>query len=119
MMALKIRITCGSRKMSCTQYHKQGKPNWWARVGSGPSVKFVRMPKVCGDMRLDVRGEIDLEPGVYTLVTGVGSDIRDDDTLLVWRNDDGTLDYTYAPTGEEIALGRGIDTTVPQFDPNV
>jgi len=48
-------------RMSNTGYHQNGKPNWWARVGSGVDAKFLRLPSVRGDYQLDCI--VDVEPG--------------------------------------------------------
>ncbi len=42
-----------SNRMSNTGYHQNGKPTWWARIGSGDSVQWVSIPRVRGDERLD------------------------------------------------------------------
>jgi hypothetical protein len=48
-------------RMSNTGYHANGKPNWWARVGSGESARFLDIPRTRGDHRLDC--EVDVPPG--------------------------------------------------------
>lgn len=47
--------------MSNTGFHANGKPNWWARVGSGASTRFLEIPTVRGDKILDC--VVDLPPG--------------------------------------------------------
>ena len=59
-MTTSSRLTTSSR-MSNTGYHANGKPNWWARVGSGASAKWVEIPQVRGDRYLDCT--VDLPPG--------------------------------------------------------
>ena len=46
----RLTTTC---QMSNTGYHQNGKPNWWARVGSGETVKWIDIPKTRGDEKLD------------------------------------------------------------------
>ena len=48
-------------RMSNTGFHANGKPNWWARIGSGDSARFLSIPRVRGDEVLDV--VVDVEPG--------------------------------------------------------
>lgn len=55
--------------MSNTGYHQNGKPNWWARIGSGDSARFLPIPKVRGDAILDC--EVDVPPGT-TVHCGAG-----------------------------------------------
>ena len=62
------RLTTTSR-MSNTGYHQHGKPIWWARVGSGDSARFLKIPKVRGDAILDC--EVDVPPGT-TVFCGAG-----------------------------------------------
>jgi hypothetical protein len=47
--------------MSNTGYHANGKPNWWARIGSGEGASFLSIPRVRGDENLDV--VVDVGPG--------------------------------------------------------
>lgn len=56
-------------RMSNTGYHQNGKPTWWARVGSGDSARFLPIPRVRGDEFLDV--EVDVPAGT-TVVCGAG-----------------------------------------------
>lgn len=56
-------------RMSNTGYHQNGKPNWWARVGQGESVKFLIIPKTRGDEYLDC--EVDVPTGT-TVYCGAG-----------------------------------------------
>ena len=62
------RLTTSDR-MSNTGYHQNGKPNWWARVGSGDSARFLPIPRVRGDEILDC--EVDVPPGT-TVYCGAG-----------------------------------------------
>ena len=39
--------------MSNTGYHQNGKPTWWARVGSGDAAEFVKIPWTRGDSKLE------------------------------------------------------------------
>ena len=55
--------------MSNTSYHQNGKPCWWARVGSGDSARFLSIPRVRGDEHLDC--EVDVPPGT-TVYIGAG-----------------------------------------------
>lgn len=55
--------------MSNTGYHANGKPCWWARVGSGAAATFLEIPEVRGDQVL--RCEVDLPPGT-TVFCGAG-----------------------------------------------
>lgn len=58
--------------MSNTGYHANGKPNWWARIGSGVSATFVEIERVRGDRKLDVI--VELPPGtVVSIGAGRGS----------------------------------------------
>jgi hypothetical protein len=54
------RLTTTDR-MSNTGYHQNGKPTWWARVGTGDNAKFLQIPRVRGDSILDV--EVDVPAG--------------------------------------------------------
>lgn len=58
-----------TQRMSNTGYHQNGKPNWWARIGSGDSARFLRIQKVRGDEILDV--DVDVPPGT-TVHCGAG-----------------------------------------------
>ena len=58
-----------TQRMSNTGYHQNGKPNWWARIGSGDSAQFLRIPKVRGDEILSA--EVDVPPGT-TVHCGAG-----------------------------------------------
>jgi len=58
-----------SGRMSNTGYHQNGKPTWWARVGSGKDVAFLRVPWTRGDERLDC--VVDVPPGT-TVHIGAG-----------------------------------------------
>lgn len=48
-------------KMTNTGYYYNEKPRWWARIGTGPTARFIDIPYVRGDVLLDV--EVDLPPG--------------------------------------------------------
>lgn len=65
-MASRLKTT---DRMSNTGYHANGKPNWWARVGTGSDASFLKIPSVRGDHFLDV--EVDVEPGT-TVHCGAG-----------------------------------------------
>lgn len=56
-------------RMSNTGYHANGKPTWWARIGSGNSVQWVNIPRVRGDSILDC--VVDLPAGT-TVFCGAG-----------------------------------------------
>lgn len=56
-------------RMSNSGYHRAGKPNWWARVGSGPEASWLRIGQVRGDQLLDV--QVDVPPGT-TVHIGCG-----------------------------------------------
>ncbi len=56
-------------RMSNTGYHANGKPNWWARIGSGDSARFLQIPRVRGDNHLEC--EVDVPSGT-TVYIGVG-----------------------------------------------
>lgn len=58
-----------SDTMSNTGFHANGKPNWWARIGSGDTAKFLKIPQVRGDKPLDC--EVDVPPGT-TVHIGAG-----------------------------------------------
>lgn len=60
-------------RMSNTGYHRNGKPTWWARVGSGDDATFVRIPWTRGDDYLDC--VVDLPPGT-TVFCGAGKGSR-------------------------------------------
>ena len=53
----KVKIESSGR-MSNRQYHANGKPNWWARVGSNDSVKWLEVGRVRGDDYLAVEVEV-------------------------------------------------------------
>lgn len=55
--------------MSNTGYHENGKPNWWARVGSDTNAQFLQIPPTRGDQFLDC--EVDLPVGT-TVYCGAG-----------------------------------------------
>lgn len=57
-MSSRLRTT---DRMSNTGYHHNGKPNWWARIGTGSDARFLPIPKVRGDETLDV--VVDVPPG--------------------------------------------------------
>jgi hypothetical protein len=58
--------------MSNTGYHVNGKPCWWARVGSGDGARFLTIPRVRGDQMLSC--VVDVEPGtVVSIGAGKGS----------------------------------------------
>jgi hypothetical protein len=57
-------------KMSNRQYHANGKPRWWARVGSGAGAEFLEIDDVRGDEYLDVVVEVDDD--VKEISIGVG-----------------------------------------------
>jgi hypothetical protein len=40
-------------RMSNTGYHANGKPSWWARIGTGDDARFLQIPSVRGDRQLD------------------------------------------------------------------
>lgn len=48
-------------RMSNKGYHANGRPTWWARIGSGDSAKFLDIPRVRGDEYLNVI--VDVPPG--------------------------------------------------------
>ena len=56
-------------RMSNTGYHANGKPNWWARVGTGDDAKFITIPWTRGDSCLSC--EVDLPAGT-TVYCGAG-----------------------------------------------
>jgi len=56
--------------MSNRQYHAYGKPTWWARVGSGESAQFLRIPRTRGDEDLSCTVEVDDD--VKEIYIGVG-----------------------------------------------
>lgn len=56
-------------RMSNTGYHQNGKPNWWARIGTGPNAQFLTIPPTRGDEFLHV--EVDVPPGT-TVFIGAG-----------------------------------------------
>ena len=58
-----------TERMSNTGYHQNGKPNWWARVGTGADAIFLAIPRVRGDEILDVI--VDLPVGTV-VVCGAG-----------------------------------------------
>lgn len=64
-----------SDRMSNTQYHKCGKPCWWARVGTGDNARFLKIPRVRGDVALDVEIDCDEEslPEGTVINFGVGN----------------------------------------------
>jgi len=55
--------------MSNTGYHANGKPTWWARIGSGDGARFLTVPYTRGDRYLDC--EVDVPPGT-TVYIGAG-----------------------------------------------
>lgn len=65
-MSSRLRST---ERMSNTGYHQNLRPNWWARVGSGASSRFLDIPRVRGDEYLDV--VVDVLPGT-TVYIGAG-----------------------------------------------
>lgn len=67
---MKIRLNSDGARMSNRQYHKAGQPHWWARIGSGDSASFLRLPRVRGDEALDE--ETDAPDGTKEVVFGVG-----------------------------------------------
>ena len=56
--------------MSNRQYHLNGRPCWWARVGSGESAQFLRIPRTRGDEDLSCTVEVDDD--VKEIYIGVG-----------------------------------------------
>jgi hypothetical protein len=64
----KYRIQSAGR-MSNRQYHAQGKPTWWARIGSGDDARFVTLPRIRGDEKLNVIVSLDAEDDLHI---GVG-----------------------------------------------
>ncbi len=56
-------------RMSNSGYHANGQPNWWARVGSGDSARFLPISRVRGDAILDC--VVDVPPGT-TVFCGAG-----------------------------------------------
>lgn len=58
------RIITNSR-MSNTGYHQNGKPNWWARIGSGADARFLNIPRVRGDEILDCVVDVPVGTTVY------------------------------------------------------
>ena len=52
--------------MSNTGYHQNGKPNWWARIGTGDSARFLDIPRVRGDSRLVC--EVDVPAGTQVYI---------------------------------------------------
>lgn len=59
--------------MSNSGYHRSGKPNWWARLGSGDNVTWLEIPKVRGDQYLSC--EVDVPPGTKVYIgCGKGKD---------------------------------------------
>lgn len=58
-----------TERMSNTGYHANGKPNWWARIGSGDSAEWVDIPRTRGDRVLDC--VVNLPPGT-TIFCGAG-----------------------------------------------
>ena len=58
-------------RMSNTGYHQNGKPCWWARIGSGDGARFLTIPRVRGDQMLSC--VVDVEPGtVVSIGAGKG-----------------------------------------------
>ena len=56
--------------MSNRQYHAQGCPSWWARIGSGESAQFLEVGRNRGDRPLDVT--VDVPDGTAQVHIGVG-----------------------------------------------
>lgn len=56
-------------------WNKEKKPNWWVRVGTGTSFRFLTIPEVAGCEKLDVVIDLDLEyiPVGETIYFGVGT----------------------------------------------
>lgn len=83
-----------SDRMSNTQYHKAGKPTWWAYVKVNGETVWATFAKVRGDYHLDTEATIELPgDGEYTLFTGCGPKdrgIRESDTI---KAKDGTITY--------------------------
>jgi hypothetical protein len=48
-------------RMSNTGFNLNGRPNWWARVGTGNAAKWVSIPYTRGDDYLEC--EVDLPVG--------------------------------------------------------
>lgn len=62
-----------TQRMSNSGYHRSGKPNWWARVGTGSEAKFLPIPRVRGDEYLTA--EVDLPEGTEVFIgAGKGKD---------------------------------------------
>lgn len=62
-----------TERMSNTGYHANGKPNWWARLGTGESARFVTLPVVRGDRTLEC--VVDLPPGTVVHI-GAGKGLH-------------------------------------------
>jgi hypothetical protein len=60
--------------MSNSGYHRCNKPNWWARVDSGPDAgTFLTIPRVRGDEKLSV--VVDVPVGTVVVIgCGTGKD---------------------------------------------
>lgn len=61
-MASRIKTT---QRMSNTSYHANGNPNWWVRVGSGPTAQFLQIDKARGDDYLDCVVDLPVGTVVY------------------------------------------------------
>lgn len=68
---MKSRIK-SSGSMSNTGYHQNGKPTWWARIGTGNSAEWLDVGHVRGDYQLD--RIVDCPPGTKVYIgAGKGS----------------------------------------------
>lgn len=56
--------------MSNRQYHLNGRPCWWARIGSGDSARFLDIPRTRGDE--DLVCTVEVEDDVKVIYIGVG-----------------------------------------------
>lgn len=115
-----------TNRMSNTGYHANGKPNWWARIGSGNDAKFIEIPRVRGDEYLDC--VVDLPAGT-TVFIGAGkgthktvreklvTEMIDNETIFAVIDTDGTrivvwgIGYTIEDARENAGRNDEYDRT--------
>lgn len=76
---MRSRIQSRTR-LNSVQYHRQGEPKWWARVGQGESATYIKISPIRGDEHL--HADVDLPPGTTVFLGIDNSDISETTTTI-------------------------------------
>lgn len=104
----RVFILKSLEKMKKKDWQKEGKPNWWVRVGTGEIIKFFEIPEVPGYEPLEIELNLDKQYFAYgeVLYFGVGSEekgIRDE---YYPKYEESTLEWWKKPLKEKTPFSK-------------